>query len=109
MIQGARNSHKGRTDPPGSGHPTGHMNSQQLLPHALHDQPRDAAATIVNGLEPYIVGELESPIGPQKPNWTLRRDSRYRRLLVAADVSAGAVASGPPPVPWTLSELTVSG
>lgn len=69
------------------------MNSQQLRPRELHNQPRDTSPTIVNGLEAYVLGELESPIEPQKPNGTLRRDSSYRRLLVAADVFAGAIAS----------------
>jgi FlaA1/EpsC-like NDP-sugar epimerase len=73
--------------------PTGHMNPEQLIPRELHDQPRDAPPTIVNGLEAYILGELESPIEPRKPNCTLRRDSSYRRLLVAADVFAGAITS----------------
>jgi len=73
--------------------PTGHRNLQQLLPRARHDEPRDAEAAIVDGLESSVVRELEPPTGPQTPNGALRRDSRYRRLLVAADVCAGAIAA----------------
>jgi exopolysaccharide biosynthesis polyprenyl glycosylphosphotransferase len=72
---------------------TGHMNSQQLLPRALHDEPRDAEATALNGLEPSVIRELEPPTAPNGPNGALRRDSRYRRLLVAADVCAGAITA----------------
>src|SRR5262249_15505921 len=73
--------------------PTGHMDSQQLLPRELHDEPRDAEDTIVRGLEPSVVRELEPSTRAESPAVTLRRDARYRRMLVAADVCAGAIAA----------------
>ncbi|HTX09598.1 MAG TPA: sugar transferase [Solirubrobacteraceae bacterium] len=73
--------------------PTGRSNPPQLLPRALDDGARDAEATIIHGLESSVVRELEPPTGPQTPNGALRRDARYRRLLLAADVCAGAIAA----------------
>ena len=69
------------------------MNSQQLLPRAVNQEPRVAEATIVRGLEPSVVRELDAAGGEQTSTAALRRDAQYRRLLVAADVCAGLVGA----------------
>jgi exopolysaccharide biosynthesis polyprenyl glycosylphosphotransferase len=50
-----------------------------------------AKASTTREVEPTVL-ELEPATGSLTPHETLRRDARYRRLLLAADVSAAAVA-----------------
>jgi exopolysaccharide biosynthesis polyprenyl glycosylphosphotransferase len=58
------------------------MDSQQLVQRPNREL-RDVEASIVR--------ELEPPNGSRPPSGTLRRDASYRRLLLAADVSAAGV------------------
>jgi len=83
------------------------MKPPQLRPRAPQDDPRDPGSNPAGGLQPSIVRELEPPTGPQAPDGALRRDMRYRRLLFAADVWAGAVAAAAGPVLGKSTHATI--
>lgn len=48
--------------------PTGHMNSQQLLPRVLQNEPRDAGPTNADDLHSSVVRESELPSGAPTPS-----------------------------------------
>jgi hypothetical protein len=75
-------------------HTTGHMNSQQLLPRALQNEPRDAGPTNADDFHSSVVREIEPPSGPGTPSGAARRDARCRRLQLVADVGTCGSRSG---------------
>lgn len=86
---------------------TGPMNTQ-LLRRTLDDVSAEAEVGFVHqGERAAVLRELEPPASPQASPDALRRDARYRRLLLAADISAGAMAAAAAALLGKNTQLTV--